>query len=119
GKARFGGIEIRWGIISARDTVKRAPTFAAGVEYFDAEKVGSAVLLRHWRPGDRFQPIGLSAPTKVQDLFTNARIPRPARHQLVVATTATGELFWVEGLRIAERFKLDKRTLRRLKWQWS
>jgi tRNA(Ile)-lysidine synthase len=119
GKTSFDGIEIRWEIISANKTSKRAPAFAAGVEYFDADKVSPTVLLRHWRPGDRFQPIGLSAPVKLQDLFSNARIPRSARHQLVVATTATGELFWVEGLRIAERFKLDKRTLRRLKWRWS
>ena len=88
------------------------------MEYFDADKVGSRVLVRHWRPGDRFQPIGLGAQVKLQDLFTNEKIPRPVRHQLVVATTASGDLFWVEGLRIAERFKLDKQTLRRLKWQW-
>jgi tRNA(Ile)-lysidine synthase len=119
GKTSFGGIEIRWEIISARNTVTRARTFATGVEYFDADKVGAGVLVRHWRPGDRFQPIGLSARVKLQDLFTNEKIPRPARHQLVVATTASGELFWVEGLRIAERFKLDKQTLRRLKWRWS
>ena len=119
GKTSFGGMDICWEIIAGGNPVKRAPRFAGGVEYFDAEKVGSIVLVRHWRPGDRFQPIGLSAPVKLQDLFTNEKIPRPARHQLVVVTTAAGELFWVEGLRIAERFKLDKRTLRRLKWRWS
>ena len=117
-KTTFGGMEIRWEIIFTGHRVKRAPTFAAGVEYFDADKVGSNVVLRHWRPGDRFQPSGLGAPVKLQDLFTNEKIPRPARHQLVVAATASGELFWVEGLRIAERFKLDKRTVRRLKWRW-
>jgi len=118
GNTVFTGMEIRWGIISMGHTAKRAPTFAAGVEYFDADKVGSRVLVRHWRPGDRFQPIGLGAQVKLQDLFTNEKIPRPARHQLVVAATESGEVFWVEGLRIAERFKLDKRTLRRLKWRW-
>jgi hypothetical protein len=56
---------------------------------------------------------------KLQDLFTNAKISRPQRHQLVVATARSGELFWVEGLRISERFKLDKGTVRRLKWQWQ
>lgn len=118
GKSFFAGTEFRWEIGSRGNQAQRAPTFAAGVEFFDADKVGSKVFLRHWRPGDRFQPIGLSAPVKLQDLFTNARIPRPARHQLVVAATVSGELFWVEGLRIAERFKLDKRTARRLKWRW-
>jgi hypothetical protein len=37
---------------------------------------------------------------------------------LVVAATASGEIFWVEGLRIAEGFKLDKSSRRGLKWAW-
>ena len=36
-----------------------------------------------------------------------------------LGATAAGELFWVEGLRLAERFKLDKSTVRGLKWQWK
>jgi len=119
GQTRFDGMQIRWKLASTGQTGKRMPTFAAGVEYFDADKVGTRVLVRHWRPGDRFQPIGLGAQAKLQDIFMNAKIPRPVRHQLVVAGTASGEIFWVEGLRIAERFKLDKQSRHRLKWQWS
>ena len=119
GQTRFDGMQIRWKLASTGKTGKGMPKFAAGVEYFDADKVGTPVLMRHWRPGDRFQPIGLGAQAKLQDLFTNAKVPRPVRHQLVVAGTASGEIFWVEGLRIAERFKLDKQTVRRLKWRWS
>jgi tRNA(Ile)-lysidine synthase len=89
------------------------------MELFDAAKGGNTVLLRHWRRGDRFQPIGMAAPLKLQDLFVNAKIERSFRHELVVATTASGELFWVEGLRMAEGFKLDKQSRQRLKWQWQ
>ena len=52
---------------------------------FDADKVGSHVVLRHWQPGDRFQPIGMSKPVKLQDLFTNAKVPRERRHALTLA----------------------------------
>jgi len=51
-------------------------------------------------------------------------VPSPLSRQsswalsLAVATTAAGEIFWVEGQRIGERFKLDKRTVQRLKWRW-
>ena len=55
---------------------------------------------------------------KLQDLFTNARIPRAERHQRSIGVTAKGVIFWVEGLRIGERFKLDKGTVTRLKWRW-
>jgi hypothetical protein len=33
--------------------------------------------------------------------------------------TADGRIFWVEGQRIAEPFKLTPRTCRRLVWRWQ
>jgi tRNA(Ile)-lysidine synthase len=88
------------------------------MECFDADKVGATFSLRHWQPGDRFQPIGMKSGRKLQDLFTDLKVPRGQRHRRVVAVTAQGELFWVEGLRMAEKFKLTPKTLHHLKWQW-
>jgi tRNA(Ile)-lysidine synthase len=117
GGVEFDGARIGWRITS-RGAV--APP-AAGLrhECFDADKVGSRVWLRHWQPGDRFQPIGMACQVKLQDFFTNEKVPRARRRQLIVATTAEGVVFWVEGLRISERFKLTKRTIRRLQWRWK
>jgi tRNA(Ile)-lysidine synthase len=95
------------------------PQRMAGVELFDANKIGGRIVLRHWRPGDRFQPIGFKSAAKLQDLFVNAKISAARRRELVLATTAGGEIFWVEGLRIAERFKLTPQTTRKLVWKWS
>jgi hypothetical protein len=50
-------------------------------------------------------------------LFVNAKVPAARRRQLVVATTAAGEIFWVEGLRIGERFKLTPGVSRQLVWE--
>jgi tRNA(Ile)-lysidine synthase len=117
GECVFGELQIHWQRVARRGT-PGTRTARHGIEQFDAAKVGNRVLLRHWRPGDRFQPTGMPAPVKLQNLFTNAGIDRARRHQLVVATTASGDLFWVEGLRMAEGFKLDKRSRQRLKWRW-
>jgi tRNA(Ile)-lysidine synthase len=95
------------------------PQPARGREFFDADKVGDKIILRHWRAGDRFQPIGMASPVKLQDLFVNAKIPAAQRRELVLATTARGEIFWVEGLRISERFKLTPATRRKLRWSWT
>ena len=78
-----------------------------------------AVCLRHWQPGDRFRQIGAAAPAKLQDIFTNLKVPRSERRRRVVAATRHGDIFWVEGLRIGEGFKLDKTTVRRLEWRWQ
>ncbi len=113
----FAGVRIAWRVSRGRGD-KRA---GIGVrrEYFDADKVGSPVVLRHWQPGDRFQPIGMAQAVKLQDFFTNRKVPREDRHRLIVAATAKGEVFWVEGMRISERFKLTPGTIRRLQWRWK
>jgi tRNA(Ile)-lysidine synthase len=107
----FDGLELSWK--QASKIVRRA-----GREHFDADAVGAHVIVRHWREGDRFQPIGMPAAVKLQDLFANAKVPRAERHQRAIATTANGEIFWVEGLRISERFKLRPDTRRVLEWKW-
>ena len=112
GKTVFDGVAIGWRFVTGE------LPFRKGRECFDADRVGRGVVLRHWRAGDRFRPIGMTASKKLQDLFTDAKIPRARRHRLTVATTATGEIFWVEGLRIAEDFKMTGRTKRRLVWTW-
>jgi tRNA(Ile)-lysidine synthase len=90
-----------------------------GQEWFDADAIGRRITLRHWSEGDRFQPIGMTHSVKLQDLFTNAKIPRARRHELVVAEAENGLIYWVEGMRISEQFKLKPGTQRRLEWRWK
>jgi tRNA(Ile)-lysidine synthase len=115
GEVLFDGLRLDWKIIQGG---KRPRFGQPGREFFDADRVGTPVVLRHWRPGDRFQPIGMPALVKLQDLFTNEKILPKRRHELIMAATAQGAVFWVEGLRISERFKLTQSTKRRLRWSW-
>ncbi len=116
GEATLGGVRVCWHF----DAVKRfkRPAARPACESFDADRVRARITLRHWRPGDRFQPIGLKSSAKLQDLFTNCKIPRVRRRELLVAAAENGEIFWVEGLRISENFKLTPQTRRRLVWRW-
>lgn len=117
GSNAFAELQFDWRIAKSKSPVR--PVTKTAAEIFDADQVGNEIVLRHWQPGDRFQPIGMSQPVKLQDLFTNQKIPRAERHRLVVATTKCGELFWVERLRISERFKVTAQTIRRLLWHWK
>jgi tRNA(Ile)-lysidine synthase len=124
GMLSFAGLMIDWRIDSAPGAmasrpIGRKPMTKSGEEFFDADKVGATIALRHWQPGDRFHPIGLPESVKLQDLFTNQKVPQAERRRRTLAATASGELFWVEGLRISERFKLDEKTVRRLNWHWK
>lgn len=119
GEVIFAKTRLFWELQPFDTGIFRAAPKAANGECFDAGKVGAVIFLRHWRAGDRFQPLGMAFPVKLQDLFINQKVPRAERHQRIVATTAKGEIFWVEGLRMAERFKLDNATSQGLKWRWQ
>lgn len=115
GTMLFEGLRVAWRIENGRALPKRK----AACEFFDADQVGNEVTLRHWRAGDRFQPIGFGKAKKLQDIFVDEKIPRNRRHIVTLATVASGEIFWVEGLRIGERFKLGPHSRRRLRWEWA
>ncbi len=116
GGASLDGVEVKWRIKprALRSAIRRMKNR----ERFDADKVGGRIVLRHWLPGDRFQPSGMAQPVKLQDLFTNVKIPACERHHLLVAEAADGRIFWVEGLRISEPFKLGETTRSELEWRW-
>jgi len=114
---KWHGVGLEWQVLPGRGAERPHPK--RGVEFFDADALGPVIRIRHWQPGDRFWPIGLGRESKLQDLFVNQKVPRAQRHQLLLATTAAGEIFWVEGLRISERFKLTEHTIRRLHWRWQ
>ena len=119
GEVLFKGLKLKWVASSKLDGQRAQLRSEKGRECFDADRVGGSIVLRHWRPGDRFRPIGMTHSVKLQDFFTNQRIPRARRHRLVVAARTGGEIFWVEGMRIGERFKIGAETKRILQWQWG
>ena len=61
---------------------------------------GGGLLVRGRRPGDRIDPFGLSGTKKLQDVFTDGKVPLGQRdgYPLVVRD---GEVVWVPGYRIA------------------
>jgi len=74
------------------------PPFRA---FFDPGKAPFPWMVRTFRPGDRFQPFGMSGTRKVKDFFIDRKIPLPVR-KLVPLFFSGAELIWVAGLRVAE-----------------
>ncbi|MHB1162434.1 MAG: tRNA lysidine(34) synthetase TilS, partial [Chloroflexota bacterium] len=53
----------------------------------DAARAGSVLLVRRRRPGDRFVPLGMDQPKKLQDFMVDEKIPRGERDQVPVVAT--------------------------------
>lgn len=85
--------------------------------YADADVAGARLSVRAWRAGDRFRPLGMAHVRKLQDVFTDAKIPRDLRRRLPLVCAGEGadeRILWVAGLRIGDEFKLTSATRRTL-----
>jgi len=74
--------------------------------YFDRRALGDGATVRAWRPGDRIQPLGMQGQKKLQDLFTDLRVPQSWRGRVPVLESAKG-ITWVVGHRIADWAKVN------------
>jgi tRNA(Ile)-lysidine synthase len=84
---------------------------ARGPGILDRAELGSELLVRAWRAGDRMAPLGLNGTKSLQDLFTARRVPRGRRATVPVVEAGGGEIAWVAGVGTSERFKVTDRTV--------
>jgi tRNA(Ile)-lysidine synthase len=92
----------------------------SSVEFVDADRIKSGELvLRTWSEGDAFVPLGMKAKKKISDFFVDAKIPIYEKHQIPILETRDGEVIWVCGQRIDDRFKITSDTKRVLKLEFS
>jgi tRNA(Ile)-lysidine synthase len=57
-----------------------------GMVWVDQERLSGPLVLRNWRPGDRYLPSGAGAEQKIKTLFQNFRIPLWERRYWPVLT---------------------------------
>lgn len=82
--------------------------------YVDADRIAFPLLLRNFRPGDRFVPFGMKGHKKLKDLFVDMKIPADLRARIPVLVQGD-RVIWVCGLRMDDRFKVTPGTRRVLK----
>jgi tRNA(Ile)-lysidine synthase len=82
------------------------------IEYIDLDQVEFPMLLRRWREGDIFYPLGLKGKKqKIQDLFTNYKLSRfQKEHQWIL--TSGDSIVWVVGIKLDSRYKIKNKTCR-------
>ncbi len=116
GRLNLEGGAIHW-VLLRHPGASRVPRNLEGGEVFDGDRVGRQVILRHWQPGDRFRPLGLRGSAKLQDLFVNLKVPSAERRCRWLACRPDGQIFWVQGLRPSEDFKVSDSTRECLVWR--
>jgi len=76
---------------------------------FDLDRAGNKLTVRRRQPGDRFQPLGMSQPKKLNGFMIDAKIPQTWRQRIPIVSSP-GQIRWVGGWRIDERVKVTSET---------
>ncbi|MBI3755662.1 MAG: tRNA lysidine(34) synthetase TilS, partial [Deltaproteobacteria bacterium] len=82
--------------------------------YFDYDKLQLPLLVRNFRPGDKFAPLGMKGRKKLKDLFIEKKIPK-RRRGLIPILVSGDEIIWVVGIRQAVYGKIEPETKKILK----
>lgn len=79
------------------------------MEFVDGGRLGKNLKLRTWNEGDSFVPLGMKTPKKLSDFFIDEKISRHTKNHIPVFES-DGEIVWVCGMRLDDRFKLTPMT---------
>ncbi len=97
--------------------VEREPNADSNMEgdertaYLDSEKLQFPLVLRNFRSGDRFIPLGMTGHKKIKDFFIDLKIPVEARTSIPLLVSDDKPV-WICGYRIDDRYKVTSKTRR-------
>jgi len=114
GETQWGDVRVTLchaeGIVRKRGRVGELPAEAS----FSADALeGREVIVRSWRAGDRIRELGMKGHKKLQDIFTDAKVPFWQRSDIPVFC-CDDEVIWLPGCRVAAKYavKDEKRAVR-------
>ncbi|MDO6439946.1 tRNA lysidine(34) synthetase TilS [Cyclobacterium sp. 1_MG-2023] len=67
------------------------------------------LVLRNWKKGDKFMPLGMQNFKKVSDFLIDKKVPLIKKNEVKVMCSGD-KIVWLVGLRIDDRFKISSRT---------
>jgi tRNA(Ile)-lysidine synthase len=79
--------------------------------FFDRECLRFPLVVRNFRPGDRFSPLGVNGTQKLKKYFSNQKIPVGQRKKCPLLLSED-KIIWVAGHRIDNSVKLGPGTRR-------
>ena len=78
---------------------------------FDADTVKLPLRLRHWRPGDRFQPLGMPHGTQLlSDYFSDHKYSQPDKQSQLILVDANDNILWIVHHRTSHPHRITSNT---------
>ena len=81
----------------------------SAIAHFDADQIEFPLVLRRWRQGDFFRPLGMKGFKKLSDFFINQKLSIADKEDVWLLQTGE-DIMWIVGMRLDDRFKITNRT---------
>jgi tRNA(Ile)-lysidine synthase len=95
--------------ILVKSTLELTPSSNPDMATLDADKLTFPLVWRKWKPGDYFFPLGMTHRKKISDFLIDNKIS-VGEKDFVTVLEAGGEIVWVVGYRIDNRYKITPQT---------
>ncbi len=117
--------EERYYIIKNLTGLKKAPVFASArsikidesfkipadpsIACLDYEKLSFPLVVRRWKSGDHFYPLGMKKKKKLSDYFVDNKYSKIGKEEVLILES-DGNIVWIVGDRIDDRYRITKST---------
>lgn len=101
-----GILQVKTPALSAKEL---SPSPDKNIAFLNASKIEYPLILRKWKQGDYFYPLGMNKKQKLSKFFINQKLSVADKEKVWVLESAS-RVVWVIGYRIDDRFKLNQNT---------
>jgi tRNA(Ile)-lysidine synthase len=82
---------------------------SSNIACLDADRISFPVIIRKWKHGDSFYPLGMKQKKKLSDYFVDSKYSIPAKEFCWILESG-GKIVWIINDRIDNRFRITPST---------